>query len=121
MEKNQQYKKITFCTVCMGRLHHVEKTLIKNIKDNSEYPHLHFILLDYNSKDNLESWIKDQMGSYLQSGLLSYYKTTDPVFFHRSHARNMAFRLAEDGIICNIDADNFTDRKSTRLNSSHYS
>ena len=101
--------KISFCTVCMNRVHHIQATLIKNIEDNLSYPHLECILLDYNSSDGLEEWIKSdaKAAEYIERGILKYYKTTEPVYFDRSHSRNLMFKLATGDIICNIDADNY--------------
>ena len=99
---------ISLCTVCMNRLHHIKKTLPQNIEDNAAYPDLEFILLDYNSTDGLEEWVKNNMQEYIISGRLKYYKTSEPVFFDRSHSRNLMFKLAAGDILCNIDADNYT-------------
>lgn len=106
---NTKYK-ISFCTVSMNRLHHLKKTLPKNIFDNLDYNNVEYVVLDYNSHDNLSEWICTEERKYLDMGILKYYKTTDPVVFNRSHSRNMCFRLATGDILCNIDADNFTGK-----------
>lgn len=105
----QNYQ-ITFCTVCMNRLEHISKTLRKNITDNGEYPDASFLLLDYNSEDGLEDYIKNGFAAEIASGRLTYYKTVEPEFFNRSHSRNIAFKLAKGDLICNVDADNFTGK-----------
>ena len=102
--------RITFGTVCMNRLHHIKLTLPKNIEDNADYEEADFVLLDYNSTDGLEEWVKENCGQYLQTGKLKYYKTTEPSYFNRSHSRNMSFRFSEGEIICNVDADNYTGK-----------
>jgi glycosyltransferase involved in cell wall biosynthesis len=102
--------KISFCIVCMNRLHHLEQTLLANILDNADYPDLEFVMLDYNSSDGLEQYVKTSLQQYIDSGILVYYKTTGPVYFNRSHSRNLAFKLASGDLICNIDADNYTGR-----------
>ena len=102
--------KISFCTVCMNRLHHLKETLPANLKGNASYPNAEFILLDYNSSDGLEQWVKTDLKEYIDSGRLVYYRTTEPKYFQRSHSRNMAFKLATGDIVCNVDADNFTGK-----------
>jgi glycosyltransferase involved in cell wall biosynthesis len=92
----------------MNRLHHLQQTLPQNIKDNASYPFVEFILLDYNSTDGLEDWVKENLSVELTSGKLRYFKTTDPSYFNRSHSRNMAFLQATGDILCNVDADNYT-------------
>lgn len=105
--KNKKHK-ISFCTVCMNRLHHLKQTLLKNINDNLNYGNIEFVLLNYNSKDDLDEWVKSEMQTYIDSGILTYYKTTEPENFHMSHSKNVVARCATGDIICNIDADNFT-------------
>lgn len=103
MKKN----KISFCTVCMNRKEHLESTLSKNIEDNISYGNIEFVLLDYNSSDGLEDWVKLYLANYIEQGVLKYYRTDEPNSFHRSHSRNIAFKLASGNIVCNVDADNF--------------
>lgn len=91
----------------MNRVYHLQQTLEKNILDNYLPEGVEFVLLDYNSKDGLEQWIRQNMQSYIDTGILVYYKTCEPEHYLRSHSRNMAFRLASAEILCNLDADNF--------------
>lgn len=104
------YRKVSFCITSMNRLRHVKKTLITNIEHNLSYPNVEFVLLDYNSSDGLESWVRDKCGKYLESGVLKYHRTTKPAFFHMAHAKNMAHGLATGDILCSLDADNFTNK-----------
>jgi hypothetical protein len=106
MDKN----KITFATVSMNRLHHIRQTLPKNIFDNNDYSNAEFILLDYNSTDGLEAWVKENMEEHILTGKLKFFRTADPEYFHRSHSRNMAINFSEGDIICNVDADNYTGK-----------
>ena len=103
----QPKKKIAFCITCMNRLHHLQQTLEKNIQDNYLPNDVEFVLLDYNSKDGLEEWIHQNMQLYIDNEILVYYRTFEPEYYFRSHSRNMAFRLANAKILCNLDADNF--------------
>jgi GT2 family glycosyltransferase len=100
-------KKISFCITCMNRLHHLKKTLEKNILENYLLNDVEFIVLDYNSSDGLDEWVKVEMEKYITLGILVYYKTNDPKSYNRSHSRNMAFRLSRGELICNLDADNY--------------
>ncbi|TCD01261.1 glycosyltransferase [Pedobacter psychroterrae] len=102
--------KISFCTTCMNRLLQLRVTLRKNIEDNKDYAPLEFVLLDYNSSDGLESYVRDELSEYISDGTLVFYRTTDPSKYSMSHSRNLAFNLASGEIICNIDADNFVGK-----------
>lgn len=107
--------KISFCTVCMNRLHHLKQTLLTNIADNEDYPELEFVILDYNAVDGLENWMKENVDSFIRSGRVVYYKTTDPRPFTHSHTKNIVFRLCKGQIICNINADHYTGKKFARF------
>jgi hypothetical protein len=41
----------------MDRLSHLKKLYAKNIENNRDYPNVEFVLLDYNSSDELEEWV----------------------------------------------------------------
>jgi glycosyltransferase involved in cell wall biosynthesis len=99
--------KISMCTVCMNRATYLYKTLPVNIIENINHPNIEFIILDYNSGDGLEHWAMKNLQSYIQSGVVKYYKTYEPEYFSMSHSKNMALRLATGEIACMIDADNF--------------
>lgn len=94
----------------MNRLHQLSETLIQNIRDNEDYPELEFIVLDYNSEDGMEEWIKEQVNKFINNGRLHYYRTNEPLSFSHSHSKNLAFNLASGDIVCNINADHFTGK-----------
>lgn len=100
--------KISICTVCMNRLHHLKETLEKNINDNSNWKNLEHIVLDYNSQDGMENWVKDNLSGYIENGRLIYYKTFEPLKFNMAHSKNMVAKLGTGDIICLVDADNYT-------------
>ena len=103
----KKHRKISFCTTCMDRAYDLKVTLPKNIQDNIDYPNIEFVILNYNSKDDLDDWIKKEMTQHIESGILNYYKTTEPKYYSMSHSRNVAFKVAQGNIVNNIDADNY--------------
>ena len=101
--------KISLCTTCADRLDNLKQTLPQNIKDNSDYDNVEFVVLDYNSKkDDVNGWIKSEMMKHIESGKLIYCRTEEPEYFDMSHSRNIAFQVATGDIVNNIDADAFT-------------
>ena len=64
---SQNYK-MSFCIVCMNRVHQLKETLLKNINDNGDYDNLEFTILNYNSLDGMDEWLKENMQIYLSSG-----------------------------------------------------
>jgi hypothetical protein len=100
-------RKISFCIVCMNRLHQLKETLLINIGHYLGNDVVEFILLNYNSQDGMDEWVRKTIAEHMQSGLLKYYKTTEPKVFSHSHAKNMVFNLASGEILCSINADHF--------------
>lgn len=101
---------ISFCSTCMNRLFHLKHTLEQNILDNINYPKVEFVLIDYNSQDGLEDYVKKNLTKYIDQGILNYYKTSQPQKFHASKAKNLSHALAKGEIVCNVDGDNFTGK-----------
>ena len=92
----------------MNRLKHFKQTLPINISHAlSDSQNIEFVLLDYNSTDRLETWIKEIFFQHYDNQVLKYFRTIKPQSYHRSHSRNMVFRLASGDILVNLDADNF--------------
>jgi len=99
--------KISLCTTCMDRLENLQQTLPKNIEDNIDYSNVEFVILDYNSRDDLSGWIKVNLMKYIEIGILNYFRTVEPEHFDMSHSRNVAFLAASGDVVNNIDADAF--------------
>jgi hypothetical protein len=102
--------KVVFCTTCKGRAYHIKQTLPQNIADN---PDATFVLLNYNSDDDLVRYVMEKHRAEIASGQLIFYSTFEPERFQMAHAKNMAHRLgiAEGAdILVNLDADNFAGR-----------
>lgn len=107
-----KYHMVSLCTTVMDRLSDLKQTLPQNIKDNSDYSNVEFIVLDYSSKrDDVGKWIKDNMMEYIENGKLVFYQTVENFeYFDMSHSRNVAFLAANGNIVNNIDADAFTPK-----------
>jgi hypothetical protein len=99
--------KISFCTNCMGRRHHLEQVYRRNIEAALPYGNVEFVLLDYGSRDGLGAWVKREFGDWLGSGVLRYFRTDTPTVFRMSHAKNASHRLATGDVLVNLDADNW--------------
>lgn len=103
-------KYISIVTTCMNRLRDLQYTLPRNLEDTKDYKNLEFVLLDYNSEDGLDDWIRAFMMPYIESGRLVYYRTEEPKHFHPNHSRNVSFRLARGEVVANVDSDNYMHR-----------
>lgn len=91
----------------MNRLHDLKETLPANLKDSDDYANAEFVLLDYNSSDGMEEWVKSELKEYLDSGRLRYCRTETSEYFNPNHSRNVSFRLAKGELVANVDSDNF--------------
>jgi hypothetical protein len=91
----------------MDRLHHLEKTLPVNLLSCSSYPECEFVVLNYGSKDGMDSWMRNKLGYWIKKGIVKYYRTQLPKHYISTHAKNIAHKQATGDILCNLDADNF--------------
>ncbi len=97
--------KVTLATACMNRLGHLSQTMIPNLEGNTD-PEVEFLLLNYNSTDRLDEWVKTNLKKYIDAGRLNYYHERTVTHWHFAHARNVMIRAASGEIFCNVDADN---------------
>jgi hypothetical protein len=91
----------------MNRVHEISKTLSKNIDDAKSYSNYEFVLLDYNSSDGLEDWVRENFMEHIESGKLVFYRTEEPQVFHYSCSRNIAWKLATGDLVTNIASKGF--------------
>jgi hypothetical protein len=103
----QREMQVAFCTTCKGRTQHIEETLPANLRDNAK---ARFVLVNYNSPDHLDDFVRKNHMADVESGRLSVYRFTEPGPFRMAHAKNLSHRLAilegADALV-NVDADNF--------------
>lgn len=111
---------ISFCTTCRNRLEHLKLTLPENIKGNIDYPQVKFIILDYTSNDGLAEWVKENFNDHLECGKLEFYRYEEATFFHRTHSRNLVFKIASTDVVCNVDADNYIGKGFVRFISEQF-
>ncbi len=102
-----EYKKISYCTSIYNRVKDIALTLPINLKVSTSYPNLEFVVVDFNSTDGLEDWVKENMMEYIESGRLVYYKTEPIKFWDMSYCKNVCHLLADGEIVNNLDADNY--------------
>lgn len=112
--------KVSLCTACKGRKHHVVLTLPENIRDSMGCEDIEFVLLDYSSPDKLARWVRRRMMPHIESGRLVYLRRDGEKYFRFSHARNLMFKMATGDIVCNVDADIIVKRGYARWLQEHF-
>jgi hypothetical protein len=99
--------KISFATTCKGRLHHLRETLPQNLRDTAHIPDLEFNVIDYNSPDGFEEWMRANMSAPIASGRVVYYREKTLPNFIIPHAKNLAHIVGTGDVLLNLDADEF--------------
>ena len=104
--------KISFCTTCMGRAHHLKRTLARNLADTVDWVRpdaVEFVVVDWSSPDDLAEWFETdpELAPYRERGILRLVRVPGQTHFRHSHAKNVAHRAATGDVVCNVDADNF--------------
>jgi hypothetical protein len=99
-------KKVSYCTVCYGRLWQLAFTLrdnLENLRDDEE-----LILVDYNSPDDTSIFVLGTkfFTKYIEENKLKFIKVLDVHKFHCPKAKNIAHRFGEGQILVNLDVDN---------------
>ncbi len=99
--------KLSFCTPCMGRYHHLKITLDHNLETIARCgAAVEWIIVNYNSRDGMHEGLREYV-RFIESGHLAYYHTTDFQYFSSPHSKNLAHLLAGGDYVVNLDADTF--------------
>ena len=106
-KKIKKYNSISICTNAMNRCSDIITTYKQNIEDSLDYKKVEFVLLNYNSMDNIDDYVKNNLMEYIERGILNYYKTIEPKYYDMCHSRNITFKLAKGDYVCSVDADHF--------------
>ena len=100
--------RVAFCTTNRNRTQHLRQTLPKNLTDN---PRSLFIVLNYNSEDDLLDWLRADHCRDIEAERLVCYSNLAEPKFRMAHAKNQAHRLGileGADVLVNLDADNLT-------------
>jgi hypothetical protein len=103
---------LSFCQFSTNRLFHARYTLPYNLAlcERILKPlgiRYEFVFLNYNSKDSLDEWIHLHHQSDMDSGVLKYFHTKEPRFFHMAHAKNSSAKLAQNDVLVWVDCDHY--------------
>jgi len=109
-EKVKKFHSISIVTTCMDRCSCIKQTYKKNIDDSLSYPNVEFVLINYNSKDDLDGYVRNNLIGYIESGILNYYRTNEPKYYSMCHSRNIGFTMAKGEIVCSVDADHYINK-----------
>lgn len=103
---------INFCSTVKNRTWQLKQTLPANIQwvreYNSKGVEVKILLLNYNSEDDLETYLFNNYSYDLEKGYIKYFVLQEILdIFHMSLAKNLIHSQAKEGVLFNLDADNF--------------
>jgi hypothetical protein len=106
--------KISLCTTCLGRLHHLKQTLPANLALAGDMPwkfglEVELSVIAYGDAEAWE-WLQQAViGAEMQGlhGQLRAFYAPGPTHWHVSKAKNLAHVAATGDVLVNVDADNF--------------
>jgi glycosyltransferase involved in cell wall biosynthesis len=96
---------ITFCTANKGYTKYL-KQVYKNNLDVANDPKYNFVLLNYDSPDDMEQWVRTELRDYIRTGKLIYEVKQNLPIFNMAKSKNLSHSYATGDYICNLDADN---------------
>lgn len=108
--------KLSFCISIMNRLYQLKQTLRKNLDDNVKFKNdIDFILVDFNSNDDIINYIKTNFKNELEDGYLKFYHTKDLQYWKSPVAKNTTHQLSDAKFICNLDCDNYVGKDGAKI------
>ena len=101
---------VSFCSTYRDRFGQISQTLPKNLEDNRKDKNfVDFIIIDFDpSDDTLKKFIFDNFAEDVKSGYIKYYQTYNMPKWDFSLAKNTAHYYADNEVVVNLDADNYT-------------
>jgi hypothetical protein len=70
-------------------------------------PDAEVTILDYDSRDDLEIWVKTEYADELRFGRIRYAKLVGEASWHMTKAKNLAHLACTGDVVCNLDSDNW--------------
>lgn len=104
---------ISYCISIMNRKYQLEKTLIDNLNNLSEYSEI--VIVDFGSTDGLKDYIYKNFSNYIINKKLNYYYTDKVKYWHASICKNTTHMLAKSKYLVNLDCDNFIGENSDNI------
>lgn len=98
--------KISLCTTCHNRTYQLRQVFDANIRTLEKNPDVEWVLLNYNSSDNLHEFITERLP--LLPSRFIYAVDNIPKRWHAGIANNISHRCANTSstVLMNLDVDN---------------
>jgi len=98
---------VSLCTPIMNRLEDFKETISYKIIAAQENPPIEIVILDYNSTDGLEDYVRNLMKTATlgNGSFFTYKKFTGRTTFHATHSYNLAMLLGQGEYVVLVPAD----------------
>lgn len=108
---------MTYCTTCYNRFWQLKETLPRNLERISGETGVDMVVVNFrgDDSDEMETWVKENLGQYLESGVLKFYTRNRPFDWNVAIAKNVSHRLAQGDILVNLDCDNYIQENDVRI------
>lgn len=83
---------LSICIANKGRTHYLKEVLPLSIEAANMSPPIEFVIVNYDSPDDLDEYIKTVPDMLKNGNYLTYVKVEDKPNFHMAHARNVAIK-----------------------------
>jgi predicted glycosyltransferase involved in capsule biosynthesis len=98
----------------MNRIEFLKQTIYINLDlikiFNKKYQGIHqfeLSLCNYDSKDELDEYVKKNLQEFIDNKILIYTKSNNHQFFNVAHAKNVAHKYSNGNVLVGLDIDNF--------------
>jgi hypothetical protein len=112
VHRNKKFSKphdiiISFCTAVRNWMKYFSVVFPENIAVAREYTGVELCVVDFNSTDGLQLWMKNNVMADVHSGLLSYYIDKKSEYFEMAYCKNVSHKVARGKVVINLDGDNY--------------
>lgn len=101
--------KISFCTTCHDRTFQLRQTIHENLLAIRSDGNCEMVLVNYNSPDNLDWYIRRHFKAEIEAGYLKYVGEKKVTSYHAARAHNISHFVSTGDYVINLDGDNFID------------
>lgn len=98
--------RISMCTSVSNRMRQFSQVFDRNIDLLNQHPNAEWVILNFNSRDNLDQFMMDQL-KRAECRQIVYVRETSGDMFHMSRVKNITHKIATGQILVNLDADNY--------------